>query len=84
LLPWRIVLLESARLILRRFGPGDAAALSAYRSDPSVARYQSWTPPVPLVEAARLVAELAAGDPGSPAGRTTSCSGCWPASGARS
>jgi RimJ/RimL family protein N-acetyltransferase len=66
LLPWRIVLLESARLILRRFRPGDAAALSAYRSDPSVARYQSWTPPVPLEEAARLVAELAAGDPRQP------------------
>jgi len=60
------VLLESARLALRRFSPGDAAALSAYRSDPSVARYQSWTPPVPPDAAARLVAEFAAGHPWQP------------------
>lgn len=60
------MLLESARLILRRFRPADAAALSAYHSDPSVARYQTWTPPLPLDAAARLVAEFAAGDPRQP------------------
>jgi RimJ/RimL family protein N-acetyltransferase len=60
------MLLESARLVLRRFRPGDAAALSAYRSDPPVARYQTWTPPVLPAEAARLVAEFAAGDPRLP------------------
>jgi RimJ/RimL family protein N-acetyltransferase len=60
------VLLESARLILRRFRPADAAALSAYRSDPSVARYQSWMPPVRPDAAAGLVAEFAAGDPWQP------------------
>jgi len=60
------VLLESARLILRRFHPGDAAAFSAYRSDACVARYQSWTPPVPPDAAARLVAAFAAGDPRQP------------------
>jgi RimJ/RimL family protein N-acetyltransferase len=59
-------MLDSARLILRRFRPGDAAALSAYQSDPSVARYQTWTPPVPLDAAARLVAAFAAGDPRRP------------------
>lgn len=60
------MLLETARLILRRFRPGDAAALSAYQSDPSVARYQSWAPPVPPEAAARLVAVFAAGDPRQP------------------
>ena len=60
------MLLESARLILRRFRPADAAALSAYQSDPSVARYQTWTPPVPPATAARLVAEFAARDPRQP------------------
>jgi RimJ/RimL family protein N-acetyltransferase len=34
--------LESARLVLRRFAPDDVPALVAYRSDPEVARYQSW------------------------------------------
>jgi RimJ/RimL family protein N-acetyltransferase len=34
--------LRSARLTLRRLQPSDLAALCAYRSDPRVARYQSW------------------------------------------
>ncbi len=60
------MLLESSRLILRRFRPGDAPALAAYRSDPEVARYQSWTPPLSADAAAELVAVLAAGDPRQP------------------
>ncbi len=51
---------ESARLIVRRFRPGDAPALAAYRSDPDVARYQSWTPPVSADAAAELVSILEA------------------------
>lgn len=35
--------LDSARLVLRRFADGDALAFAAYRNDPEVARYQSWT-----------------------------------------
>lgn len=35
--------LRTARLTLRRFRPGDAAALAAYRGQPDVAQYQSWT-----------------------------------------
>lgn len=31
------------RLKLRRFGPDDLPTLVAYRSDPEVARYQTWT-----------------------------------------
>ena len=58
--------LESARLIVRRFRPADAPALAAYRSDPDVARYQSWTPPVSADAAVELVSILAAGDPRQP------------------
>jgi RimJ/RimL family protein N-acetyltransferase len=58
--------LESARLIVRRFCPADAPALAAYRSDPDLARYQSWTPPVSADAAAELVSILAAGDPRQP------------------
>ena len=58
--------IDTGRLVLRRFRPGDAVALAAYRSDPAVARYQSWTPPVTAAAAAGLVREFAAGDPRQP------------------
>ncbi|MDH6575818.1 GNAT family protein [Kitasatospora sp. MAP5-34] len=60
------MLLETARLRLRRFQPEDAPVLAAYRSDPAVARYQGWTAPVPPESAAALVREFADGDPGQP------------------
>ncbi|MEU3515175.1 GNAT family protein [Streptomyces sp. NPDC006654] len=59
-------LMETTRLRLRRFGPQDAPALAAYRSDPDVSRYQSWAAPVPSAEAERLAARFAAGDPRAP------------------
>ena len=34
---------STARLDVRRFAPADVAAFSAYRADPDVARYQSWS-----------------------------------------
>jgi len=49
----------TARLRLRRFEPGDAAAFSAYRSDPHVARYQSWQTPYTLQQAEHFIAGLA-------------------------
>jgi len=55
--------LSTRRLVLRRFRPGDAVALAAYRSDPDVARYQGWSAPVGLADARALAAEFAAGDP---------------------
>ncbi|WP_105972264.1 GNAT family N-acetyltransferase [Streptomyces geranii] len=58
--------METARLRLRRFGPADASALAAYRSDPEVSRYQSWEPPVSLAEAGRLAVTLSAGDARAP------------------
>jgi aminoglycoside 6'-N-acetyltransferase len=49
------VLLSTERLIIRRFRPDDADAFARYRSDPEVARYQSWIAPFPAAEARRLV-----------------------------
>jgi aminoglycoside 6'-N-acetyltransferase len=60
------MLLETERLRLRRFRPDDAQMFAAYRSDPAVARYQSWTAPVSLESAASLVGKFAAGDPERP------------------
>jgi RimJ/RimL family protein N-acetyltransferase len=57
------MLIATERLVLRRFRPSDAATLAAYRSDPEVARYQSWSAPYPLAAARETVAALAAGDP---------------------
>lgn len=57
------VLLQTSRLVLRRLAPGDEPAFAAYRSDPEVARYQSWDAPYPLAEAERMVAEMSAADP---------------------
>lgn len=59
-------LLQTPRLTIRRFRAADAPALSAYRSDPAVTRYESWSPPLPLAQAERLVQEFAAGDPLAP------------------
>lgn len=47
--------ISTERLVLRDPVPGDAAALAARRSDPEVARYQSWTAPFPLEQAEALV-----------------------------
>jgi RimJ/RimL family protein N-acetyltransferase len=60
------VLIATERLVLRRFRAADAETLAAYRSDPAVARYQSWTAPVPIEEARAIVASLEKGDPGLP------------------
>ena len=60
------MLLETKRLILRRFRPADAPVLAAYRSDPRVARYQSWDAPFPLLRAETAVANFIAADPDRP------------------
>jgi RimJ/RimL family protein N-acetyltransferase len=51
--------LRSDRLRVRRFEPGDAEALAVYRSDPDVARYQSWGASFSLESANELIAEYA-------------------------
>jgi RimJ/RimL family protein N-acetyltransferase len=58
--------IRSERLLLRRFDAGDVTGLAGYRSDPEVARFQSWDAPFALAEASALIAELAAGDPDQP------------------
>jgi RimJ/RimL family protein N-acetyltransferase len=50
--------LLTRRLRLDGLGPGDAAALFAYRGDPEVARYQGWQPASPD-EAAEWIDALA-------------------------
>jgi RimJ/RimL family protein N-acetyltransferase len=57
------MLLTTERLVLRRFRTADAAVLAAYRSDPEVARYQSWDAPFPLLRAETAVANFMASDP---------------------
>jgi aminoglycoside 6'-N-acetyltransferase len=52
--------LTSARLVLRRFRPADLDAFVAYRSDPQIARYQSWEAPYRPSQARQLLAELEA------------------------
>jgi RimJ/RimL family protein N-acetyltransferase len=44
------------RLVLRPFQAGDAAAFAAYRSEPDVARYQSWDTPYSPADAEVFVA----------------------------
>jgi RimJ/RimL family protein N-acetyltransferase len=60
------VSLRTRRLLIRRFRPEDSTALAGYRSDPDVARYQSWTAPLSTEEADELVRTFRAGDPVRP------------------
>ncbi|MFJ9681921.1 GNAT family N-acetyltransferase [Streptomyces sp. NPDC101194] len=60
------MLIETSRLVLRRFRAADAACLAAYRSDPEVARHQSWTAPVSLEAAQELARTFAHGSPDQP------------------
>ena len=60
------MLIATERLILRRFRAADAPVLAGYRSDPEVARYQSWDAPFPLLRAETAVANFAASDPDKP------------------
>jgi RimJ/RimL family protein N-acetyltransferase len=55
------------RLVLRPLQFGDVPAFAAYRSDPDVARYQSWDTTYSTTDAEQLVAaqrDVALGDPG--------------------
>jgi len=59
-------LLSTPRLILRRFRDSDAETFASYRSDPAVARYQSWDTPFPVDVARGFVRAAAAADPARP------------------
>jgi RimJ/RimL family protein N-acetyltransferase len=58
--------LLTERLVLRRFAEPDAPRLAAYRSEPDVARYQSWDAPYPLERAEMFIGWLAAHHPDEP------------------
>lgn len=57
--------LHSSRLLLRRFRNDDLATFLAYRNDPDVARYQSWTSYTER-EARLLISDMQRLDPGTP------------------
>ena len=58
--------LQTGRLVLRRFAPGDAPRFAAYRSDPDIARYQSWDAPYPIERAEAFIGWLQARHPDEP------------------
>jgi RimJ/RimL family protein N-acetyltransferase len=58
--------LTTERLVVRSFRAADAPVLSAYRSQPEVARYQSWEAPFTLERAEDFVVHMAGADPGKP------------------
>lgn len=51
------------RLVIRRFGVQDASSFAAYRSDPAVARYQSWDVPYSHEQARSFIGGLGATNP---------------------
>jgi aminoglycoside 6'-N-acetyltransferase len=57
---------RSDRLVIRRFRVEDAASLAAYRSDPAVARYQSWDIPFSHEQARSFIERLEPANPDSP------------------
>jgi RimJ/RimL family protein N-acetyltransferase len=58
--------LTSERLLLRRFRPEDLDAFVTYRSDPKIARYQSWEAPYQPSQARQFLQELQAIHPDTP------------------
>jgi RimJ/RimL family protein N-acetyltransferase len=58
--------LTSTRLVLRRFRSEDLDAFVAYRSDPTIARYQNWEAPYPPSQARQLLQKLQAIHPDTP------------------
>jgi aminoglycoside 6'-N-acetyltransferase len=58
--------LTSERLVLRRFRAEDLDVFVAYRSDPRVARYQSWEAPYPRGQARQFLQALETIHPDTP------------------
>jgi RimJ/RimL family protein N-acetyltransferase len=67
--------LTTQRLVLRRFGPEDLDAFVAYRSDPEVARYQSWEAPT---GPAKLASSYRSWRPSIPIRPANGSSSRWP------
>jgi aminoglycoside 6'-N-acetyltransferase len=62
----RFTTLTTARLVIRRFTLDDVQAFAAYRSDPDVARYQSWQAPYSEQAARRFIESLQTAEPDEP------------------
>ena len=58
--------IEGDGVVIDRLVPGDAEAFAAYRSDPGVARYQSWSVPYPVAAALDLIESAAVEEPFTP------------------
>ena len=58
--------LQSDRLLIRPFRKSDLEAFSAYRSDPEVAKYQSWDSPYTMEQALQFLEEINRTTPGTP------------------
>jgi RimJ/RimL family protein N-acetyltransferase len=61
-----MTILETPRLRLRPFTDDDLEPFVAYRSDPNIARYQSWEAPFPREHAAAFIEEMKRLQPGVP------------------
>jgi aminoglycoside 6'-N-acetyltransferase len=61
-----MISLTTPRLHLRPFQESDLEAFVAYRSDPDVARYQSWTPPFTQDQAAAFLNDMTLAQAGQP------------------
>jgi RimJ/RimL family protein N-acetyltransferase len=70
--------LTSERLVLRRFRPEDLDAFVAYRSDPEIARYQSWEAPYRPARPASSCKSWRPSTPTRPASGSSSPSPCGP------
>jgi aminoglycoside 6'-N-acetyltransferase len=63
-----MILLQTHRLVLRPFQATDLDCFAAYRSDPEIARYQSWLTPYTQEQAAAFLEQMehtVAGKPGN-------------------
>jgi aminoglycoside 6'-N-acetyltransferase len=58
--------LETPRLLLRRFQPGDLDAFVAYRADPEVARHQGWEAGYSRAQGEEFIEWVATVDPDTP------------------
>jgi RimJ/RimL family protein N-acetyltransferase len=61
-----MIILNTARLQLRPLTEADLPAFAAYRSDPEVARYQSWSPPYTMDQAKAFLEYMDRATPGTP------------------
>lgn len=62
----QMILLKTHRLLLRPFQEEDLESFAAYRSDPEIARYQSWAAPYTLDQAVAFLEKMKCVQAGAP------------------